>query len=225
MDQNWGCCAPFFGEGEMRPILTQCGLGRGLPPGSTPSFILMHSTVWPQYTNVTDRQTENGAIAPVLQTIAQKLKSGLVASYDTQPGNGEGLCWFRHFINLSLTHLLRHLPTYLSPGPTRGRDTINWSGRNLAWKRTPRAYFWVLKLALIWEGVGTGAPKIQCWVKIAVFRSTGVTVYINRGAIWHGTIFRGFTLTPKCKISSVTQYFSGLSPCKWWQYLLIRYKI
>jgi len=36
---------------------------------------------------------------------------GLVASYDIWPGNGEGLFWFRHFINLSLTYLLRHLPT------------------------------------------------------------------------------------------------------------------
>jgi len=28
-----------------------------------PSFILIHSTVWLQYTNVTDRQTDNGPIA------------------------------------------------------------------------------------------------------------------------------------------------------------------
>jgi len=33
----------------------------------------------------------------------QKLKPGLVASYDIWPGNGEGLFWFWHFINLSLT--------------------------------------------------------------------------------------------------------------------------
>jgi len=37
----------------------------------------------------------------------------MVASYDMWPGNKEGLFWFRHFINLSLTYLLRHLPTYL----------------------------------------------------------------------------------------------------------------
>jgi len=51
----------------------------------------------------------------------QKLKPGLVASYDIRPGNGEGLFWFQHFINLSLTYLLRHLPTFLQvPGPTWG---------------------------------------------------------------------------------------------------------
>ena len=31
------------------------------------------------------------------------------------PGNGEGLFWFWRFIKLSLTYLLRHLPTYLQP--------------------------------------------------------------------------------------------------------------
>jgi len=32
----------------------------------------------------------------------KNLKPGLVASYDIRPGNGEGLFWFRRFINLSL---------------------------------------------------------------------------------------------------------------------------
>jgi len=54
-----------------------CGRGAGSPsntmwpeprPTCTPSFILIHPTVWPQYTNVTDRQTgqdrkDNGPIA------------------------------------------------------------------------------------------------------------------------------------------------------------------
>jgi len=35
----------------------------------------------------------------------EKLKLGLVASYDIGPGNGEGLFWFQRFINLSLTYL------------------------------------------------------------------------------------------------------------------------
>ena len=43
------------------------------------------------------------------------LKPGLVASYNIRPGNREGLFWFWRFINLSLTYLLRHLPTYLQP--------------------------------------------------------------------------------------------------------------
>ena len=42
---------------------------------------------------------------------------GLVASYDIWPGNREGLFLFRCFINLSLTYLLRHLPTYLCRVP------------------------------------------------------------------------------------------------------------
>ena len=43
-----GCCAPFRG-GEPGPHLTQCGLGRGLPPRQVAFWSI-------QYTNVTDRQ-------------------------------------------------------------------------------------------------------------------------------------------------------------------------
>jgi len=49
--------------------------------------------------------------------IYKKLKPGLVASYDIWPGNGEGLYWFRRFINLSLTYTF----TY-SPGTHRGQN-------------------------------------------------------------------------------------------------------
>jgi len=38
-------------------------------------------------------------------------KPGLVASYDIRPGNGHGLFCFQWFIKLSLTYLLRQLPT------------------------------------------------------------------------------------------------------------------
>ena len=37
------------------------------------------------------------------QNRRKKLKPGLFASYDVRPGNGEGLFWFWHFTNLSLT--------------------------------------------------------------------------------------------------------------------------
>jgi len=50
----------------------------------------------------------------------KKLNLGLVASYDIRPGNGEGLFLFRHFINFSLTYLLRYLPTYLQPRDAHG---------------------------------------------------------------------------------------------------------
>ena len=47
--ENWGLC-PSWG-GEVGPHLTQCGL----PPCQvSPGWI--HQTVWPQCTNVTDRQ-------------------------------------------------------------------------------------------------------------------------------------------------------------------------
>jgi len=41
----------------------------------------------------------------------QKIKPGIVASYDIWPGNREDLFWFRRFTNFSLTYL----PTYLQP--------------------------------------------------------------------------------------------------------------
>ena len=50
------------------------------------------------------------------------LKPSLVASCDTWPGNGEGLCWFWRFINLSLTYLLRHLPTHMGQGTSDRKD-------------------------------------------------------------------------------------------------------
>jgi len=45
----------------------------------------------------------------------KKLKPGLVASYDIRPENGEDLFRFWRFMNLSLTYLLRHYPTYVQP--------------------------------------------------------------------------------------------------------------
>jgi len=45
----------------------------------------------------------------------KKLKPGLVASYNIKPGNEQNLFWFQCFINLSLTYLVRDLPTYLQP--------------------------------------------------------------------------------------------------------------
>jgi len=36
------------------------------------------------------------------KTNTKKLQPGFVASYDIWPGNGEGLFWFRHFIDCPL---------------------------------------------------------------------------------------------------------------------------
>jgi len=44
----------------------------------------------------------------------KKLKPGLVVSYDIQPGNRDGLFWFRHFVNLSL-YFLRFTLTHTGP--------------------------------------------------------------------------------------------------------------
>jgi len=52
--------------------------------------------------------------------INKKLKPGLVASYDIWPGNRQGLVLFWCFINLLLTYLLTHLPTYLQPRNPHG---------------------------------------------------------------------------------------------------------
>jgi len=52
-----------FGEGELGPHLTQCGRGKA---HLNAKFHLDPSNVWPQYTNVTERQTgqtDNGLIA------------------------------------------------------------------------------------------------------------------------------------------------------------------
>jgi len=54
-----------------------------------------------------------------------KTKAGLVNSYDNRPGIGEGLFWFRRFINLSLTYLLKHLPTYLQPHGEKAKQSTD----------------------------------------------------------------------------------------------------
>ena len=57
----------------------------------------------------------NQKISTTTQNKHKKQKPGLVTTYDIWPGNGEGLFWFRRFINWSLSYLLRHLSTYLQP--------------------------------------------------------------------------------------------------------------
>jgi len=74
MDRKVGdCCAPLRGGAES-PSNT---ISPGPRPTCVPSGILIHPTVWPQYTNVTDRQDrqDNGPVAygkPLLVTFAQK---------------------------------------------------------------------------------------------------------------------------------------------------------
>jgi len=49
-----GGCAPFLGG--RGPHLSQCGAGA--ESYCVPSFILIRPTVWPQYTNVAERERE-----------------------------------------------------------------------------------------------------------------------------------------------------------------------
>ena len=50
-----GCYSPFFlGGGAGSPSHTMCPVPRHI---FIPNGIVIHQTVWPQYTNVTDRQT------------------------------------------------------------------------------------------------------------------------------------------------------------------------
>jgi len=53
MGQKLGALPPFWGGGAGSPSNT---MWPGLRPTCTPSFIFIHPTVWPQYTNVADRQ-------------------------------------------------------------------------------------------------------------------------------------------------------------------------
>jgi len=62
MGRKWEGTAMPFSVGELPP---------GPKPTSVPSGVLIHPTVWPQHTNVTDRQTDKTAV-PLLVMVAQK---------------------------------------------------------------------------------------------------------------------------------------------------------
>jgi len=71
------------------------------------NLLAWHGKTKPNTTKVTNQNK-----CTTTQNKHKELKPGLVACYDIQPGNREGLLLFRCFINLSLTHLIRHLSTY-----------------------------------------------------------------------------------------------------------------
>ena len=70
MDRKLGA-APLLGRGAGIP---SNAMWPGPRPTFTPSFVLIHETVWSQYINVTDRQTtvRQHIGRTVLQTVAQK---------------------------------------------------------------------------------------------------------------------------------------------------------
>ena len=71
--QKVGAAVPL----SMGPRSPSNTVSPGPRPTPVPSSILIHPTVWPQYTNVTDRQTGQRSHSigrTVLQTVAQKLE-------------------------------------------------------------------------------------------------------------------------------------------------------
>jgi len=78
-----------FGGVEVSPHLTQCDQGRGLPPRQVSFWSIVHPTVWPQCTNVTDRtdrqtarQRSDSIGRTVLQTVAQYLSLHFAVASD-----------------------------------------------------------------------------------------------------------------------------------------------
>ena len=74
--ENWGLCP--FGGGAAGSLSNTMWPGPRPRPTRVPSFILIHQTVWSQYTNVTertdrqtDRQRSDSIGRTVLQTVAQ----------------------------------------------------------------------------------------------------------------------------------------------------------
>jgi len=72
MGLKLGGSAPFLGRGAGSPSNT---MWPGPRPTCMSSFILSHPTIWPQYTNVTDRQDRTGQRSDsigrtVLETVA-----------------------------------------------------------------------------------------------------------------------------------------------------------
>jgi len=78
MRRKPGGFARFWGRGSSAGSQS-ITMWPGPRPTRMPSFILIHPTIWPQYTNVTDRQTghtdrqrSDSIGRTVLQTVAQK---------------------------------------------------------------------------------------------------------------------------------------------------------
>jgi len=74
MGRKFGGLSPFGGGGAGSPSNT---MRPGPRPTCVPSFILIWPTVWPQCTNVTDRQDRQRSDSiwrTILQTVAQKVR-------------------------------------------------------------------------------------------------------------------------------------------------------
>ena len=90
--EKWGggCCAPFrtWGEEAGSPSSTAWP---GRRPTSIPSGILIHLTVWPQYTNVTDR-TDRQRSRSIGRTVLQTVESIVTQSARCMVARGTLVC-------------------------------------------------------------------------------------------------------------------------------------
>jgi len=107
MDRKVGAAVPLS-VGELAPHLTQYGLTEAYT--SIPSDILIHPTVWPQYTNVTDRTDSHAGQTTVRWDRANPFTNGC-------PKN-KNINW--------LTQEIRW-----------DRKTVSWKGINLGLWVTP----------------------------------------------------------------------------------------
>jgi len=122
----WGLC-PFRGGGAGSPSNT---VWPGLRSTCVPSFILIHPTVWPQCTNVTDRTDRQTTDRQHRANLFTNGRPKTEARFSRRPGNGESLFCFRRFINLSLTYLDTYPLTY-SPVTHTGQ----WDREGTGWPR------------------------------------------------------------------------------------------
>jgi len=88
------------------PLLTQVGHLGDVPQASLLAWYWKLNLTQQKHTFTNQKKCST----------TQKIKPGLVVSYDIRPGNGEGLFWFWHFINL-LTYFDTY-PLSYSPRPT-----------------------------------------------------------------------------------------------------------
>jgi len=131
MGRKLGGSAPLWGGGAESPSNT---MWPGPRPTCKPSFILIHPTVWPQCTNVTDRtdrqtgqnrQWTNSIGQTVLQTVAQKR---FALCYQTivctvclsvmLVHSGQTVGWIKMKLGMQVGLVPRHIVLDGQPAPT-----------------------------------------------------------------------------------------------------------
>jgi len=93
-----------------------------------PSFILIHPSIWPQYTNITDRtgltdRWSDSIGQTILQAVAQKTKARFSDLLRHLVSKQKGPILVSALHNLSLSYLLR--PTYLQLRDPHGAIKTN----------------------------------------------------------------------------------------------------